>query len=274
MYSGTTLTRWSGRIMGAHQKIDRVARRHLSHLSGPSQRFFPSIREILSFEGKNGPDGIKRKSPAQNEPWHYINPFDVEDSQLFQIILDHYDELVTALRQKNSTKAAFEAAWLAHAIVDGLTPAHHYPYEEELTKLRGGKGIETRNTLKGKMVMPGTTRREQLRNNWKMWGPKGLMSTHGSFELGVATIIAPLKITRGRPNELDLNEVAEHGIVNLFQRRAKEIAAMDLYAQFYKTGWTPKLANKVRRRLAPVIVNTVTLAWYSASIHAEQESTG
>lgn len=272
MYSGTTLTRWSGRILGAHQKFDRVARRHLSLLPGDVARHFPSVREILSFEGKNGPDGIKRKSPAQNEPWHYINPFDVEDSQLFQIILDHYEELIKALVDRNSTKAAFEAAWLAHAVVDGLTPAHHYPYEAELKKLLGGEGIDTRNTVKGKLVMPGTTIKEKIYNNWKMWGHKGLMSTHGSFELGVATIVAPLTLQRARPSEHDIAEIEEHGIVQMFQRRAREVAAMDLYNQFYTTGWTPKLARKVRRRLAPTIVNTVTLAWYSAAMQAKQQA--
>ena len=32
MYSGTTLTAVSGRLAGAHQKIDRIARRQLSVL--------------------------------------------------------------------------------------------------------------------------------------------------------------------------------------------------------------------------------------------------
>jgi hypothetical protein len=272
MYSGTTLTKYSGRIMGAHQKFDRVSRRHLRILLPETDGTFPTVKEILHFEGKNGPDGIKSKSPAQNEPWHYINPFDVEDSQLFQIILDHYEGLITSLKNNNVTKASFEAAWLAHALVDGLTPAHHYPYEEELNKLRGGASIETRTNLREKLIMHGSTPMERIRNNLHMWGPKGLMSTHGSFELGVATIIAPLKLRRGMPTAADIAEVTEHGIVEMFQRRAREVAAMGLYEQFYKTGWTPKMANKVRRKLAPLIVNTVTLAWYSASIQAQAKS--
>ena len=62
MYSGTTITRQAGRIMGTHQKIDRVVRRKLQpHI--PSSVHFPTSREILRFEGLNGPDGIKKKSP-------------------------------------------------------------------------------------------------------------------------------------------------------------------------------------------------------------------
>lgn len=269
MYSGTTLTPISGRILGAHQKFDRVARRHLDLLLKEEDCMFPKIREILRFEGRNGPDAIKRKSPAQNEPWHYVNPFDDEDGDLHVIIQDHYDELTEALKKKDSTKAAFEAAWLAHAIVDGLTPAHHYPYEKELQKLRGEEGLETRDTIMRKLILPGAKPGEQMRNNWKMWGPKGLMSTHGMFELGVATIVAPLKLKRAFPDEKTLAELRKKGIVEMFHQTSKEIAAMDLYIHYYKTGWTPKLARRIRRNLAPQIIQIITLAWYGAFMDAK-----
>lgn len=272
MYSGTTLTPISGRILGAHQKFDRVARRHLKRLLDEDDAFFPSIREILQFEGKNGPDGIKRKSPAQNEPWHYINPFDDTDGDLYTIIRLHYKELVSALRQHDSTKAAFEAAWLAHAIVDGLTPAHHYPYEKELRKLRGNEGLETRNTIMRKIIMPGEKPSERVRNNWKMWGPRGLMSTHGMFELGVATIVAPLKIRHAFPDAQAIQLFQKDGVIKAFQRAAKEIAALDLYLTYYRTGWTPRLARRIRKNLAPTITKTVTLAWYSAAREAWGET--
>ena len=269
MYSGSTLTPWSGRLLGAHQKLDRVARRHLEVLAGTHDACFPGIRNILKFEGKNGPDGIKRKSPAQNEPWHFINPFDAADSELYDLIAYHYNELVRALTEKNTTKAAFEAAWLSHALVDGLTPAHHYPYEAELQKLRGGDAVGNPATVVEKVLMPGGNTKEQIKNNWKMWGPKGLMSTHGTFEIGIATIIAPLSFRKWLPLKEDIKEFDEHGVVGLFQRKVKEIAAMDLYTRYYKTGWTPSLARQVRERLAPIILNVVTLAWYGALRDAE-----
>ena len=77
------------------------------------------------------------------------------------------------LKVKNNEKAAFEAAWFAHALVDGLTPAHHYPYEEELESLRGADK-ESRDSIKEKLIIKGDTRKETLKKNWLMWGAKGL----------------------------------------------------------------------------------------------------
>lgn len=270
MYSGSTLTTKSGRVMGAHQKIDRIARRHLERLLPRSA--FPSSQLILHFEGGNGPDAIKRKSPAQDEPWHYFQPFDETDTQLVELIEGHYQQLVASLRSDDHIRASFEAAWLAHAIVDGLTPAHHYPYEEKLVELREGAGIESRTTIKQKLVMPGETKRGQLKNNWKMWGPKGLFTTHSAFELGVATLIMPLKITRGLPQEEDIACFNELGLAGWFRQTAQEIVAMDLYERFYEHGWTTKLSRDIRKKLAPAIVKTVCLAWYGAAQEANQGS--
>lgn len=271
MYSGTTLTPLSGRLLGAHQKIDRMARTALQAKLGHETNF-PSKRAILHFEGINGPDAIKRKSPAKDEPWHYYAPFDESDTQLLDLIESHHARLATALRDKDSVRSSFEAAWLAHAIVDGLTPAHHYPYEAELTELRGGEGIESRTTIKQKLVMPGETRRKQVSNNWKMWGPKGLLTTHGLFEWGIAAIIAPLSGNSRvlALKESDLTELTEHGIIELFKRKAREVAALGMYEAYYKQGWTPQLARQVRRQLTPIVVQTVTLAWYSAVLEAQK----
>lgn len=262
MYSGTTLTKYSGRIMGAHQKIDRVARHHLSKIVRDDSKF-PAIRTILHFEGKNGPDGIKRKSPAKDEPWHYFSPFDNTDSGLIELMRDHYQQLVKELKRGGKERAGFEAAWLAHAIVDGLTPAHHYPYEAKLTELRG-EGIETRTTVRQKILMRGLTRRDSMKKNWKMWGPKGLLTTHGLFEIGLAAIIAPLRFGEARPTEADIKLMDTTGPMEWFKRSAREIAILGMYEAYYEKGWTPKLAWQVRHRVAPTIVQTVTLIWYSA----------
>lgn len=268
MYSGTTLTKFSGRVLGAHQKIDRVARKQLAKLI-KDDKLFPSSRSILHFEGKNGPDAIKRKSPAKNEPWHYYSPFDDDDSQLIELISDHYEQLVKELIHDNKERTAFEAAWLAHALVDGLTPAHHYPYEQKLTEIRG-EGIETRTTIKEKLVVPGYNRRDKVKKNWKVWGPKGLMTTHGLFEMGIASIIAPLGFGEAFPKDNDLNKVLDIGPLEWFKRTAREIAVLDMYENYYKKGWTPKLAWQVRHKLGPLIVQTVTLSWYCALVDAKK----
>lgn len=268
MYSGTTLTPLSGRVLGAHQKLDRLARASLRVLLGGYDSRFPKARSILHFEGVNGPDAIKRKSPAKDEPWHYYSPFDPADTELVRLIGAHYDELVVALKKEDSVRAAFEAAWLAHAIVDGLTPAHHFPYEETLTELRGGEGIETRTTIKQKIILPGETRREQVKNNWKMWGPRGLLATHGFFEFGVAAIIAPFSLKQVRVRDEDVADLYKYGVLELFRRTAKEIDSLNMYERYTKFGWTPPLARQVRNHLAPAIVRMVTLAWYAATIDA------
>lgn len=269
MYSGTTLRpmRLFDAWFGAHQKIDRVARGHLGSVLGEGQ-MFPTRKQIIKFEGLDGPDGIKRKTPARDEPWHFMDPEDEEDRQIVDILQHNYRELVTALREGNQTRAGFEAAWLAHGIVDGLTPAHHYPYEEEMIRLRGGAGIETRTTSKDKIIMPGDNLPQRLSNNWQMWGDKGLLATHIAFEIGIAVMITPLRLGRALPTPSDLHTATTQTMSELFIERAKRVSAMKMYDQFYKSGWTPKLAKQARRELMPLIVNTVTLVWYQAAREA------
>lgn len=254
--------------MGAHQKIDRLSRGALKLLLAAKDGRFPLAKRILRFEGVNGPDAIKRKSPAQDEPWHYYMPFDENDTELIKIIGGHYDELVRSLQTKDEVRAAFEASWLAHAIVDGLTPAHHFPYEEKLAELRGGAGRETRDSIKDKIVMPGETRRQQVSNNWKMWGPGGLLLSHGFFEFGIAFLIKPVGVRQVALRDADIAELQKYGVIELFKRKAKEIDALNLYTTYQKYGWTPRLAWRARVRLLPVIVRTVALAWYAACIDA------
>lgn len=274
MYSGTTLTSVSGRLVGAHQKIDRVARRHLTGLIADTSGSFPPIKRILHFEGRNGPDGIKRKSPAQDEPWHYVSPFDDGDRLLIELIEDHYQNLVRALRADDTVVASFEAAWLAHAVVDGLTPAHHYPYEEKLVELRGGLGKETRVTIKDKVVMPGANRGEALSNNWKMWGPKGLLTTHFAFEWGVASILLSMRVgMTTKPNTAEIDTVMTSSVADFFSRNAKEVAALGMYDAFIVRGWTSRMARTVRLQLVPVIIKAVTLLWYKAYCEAFPQQT-
>jgi hypothetical protein len=268
MYAGSTLTTYSGRVMGTHQKIDRVARHQLDRLLPDNK--LPKISAILHFEGGNGPDAIKRKSPAKDEPWHFFQPFDPEDIQILELIEEHYKALVSMLRAKDTVRASFEAAWLAHAVVDGLTPAHHYPYEEKLVELMSGKGLKTRDSLKGKIVMPGATRKLQLSNNWKMWGPKGLFTTHTAFEWGVGMLMAPMRLHRAYPTPDKIAEFEGQPLSEWYRRVAQHVAGLELYDSFYESGWTIPLARRVRRQLAPVLVQAVELVWYGAIKEALQ----
>lgn len=272
MYSGTTLRTSSGDLLGAHQRIDRIARRHLRVVL-PRRAFFPTVRMILKFEGRDGPDGIKRKSPARDEPWHYIDPTNHTDTDLLTLIEDHIVNLERALVKRDEVRAAFEAAWLAHAIVDGLTPAHHFPLEEKLEELRG-EGIETRTSIKQKVVMPGESRRHQVRNNWEFWGAKGVMTTHFMFEMGFATTLASLKLDKAVPSKNELIRVKQEGIAPIFLETARHIHSLKMYEKFHKKGWNRSLVRLTRQELAPAIVKTVTLAWYQASLKAEKRHKG
>lgn len=268
MYSGTTFRNKSGRLMGVHQRIDRVARRHIvTHV--PHEVNFPLYRDIVHFEGLNGPDGIKRKSPAQDEPWHYINPDDPTDTNLLEMIDDHIENMAEALRTDNYTRVAFEAAWMAHAITDGLTPAHHFPLEEKLEQLRG-EGIETRTSTKEKIVLPGETPRHKIKNNWEYWGAKGVMTTHFSFELGVATTLSGARLDGIHRFDVgDIAQLEEHGFRELFLHILHDIHSMGMYEEFQKKGWTRHLARETKHELVPLIIKAVCTGWYSAILKSQ-----
>ena len=122
-------------VFHAHQKLDRVAHRHLKALLPPGC-FFPGIRQVLHFEANRGPDSaVVKRQQTFEQPWHFVDPYATKETDLHRYLRQHYKGLATALGKHDDVRSGFEAAWLAHALVDGLTPAHHYPYEEELEQL-------------------------------------------------------------------------------------------------------------------------------------------
>lgn len=265
MYSGTTFRKNSGGFVGVHQKIDRVAHKHVAPIIGGSS--FPSIRQILHFEGNNGPDGIKRKSPAVDEPWHYVDPTNPDDTELLTHIAQHSHNLTDALRRGNTHRAAFEAAWMAHAITDGLTPAHHYPLSDKIEEL-WGKPKEERLTILDKNFIRGATRRDTMSKNWEYWGAKGVFSTHLLFELGVASAIKTHRYTRPIVTESDIAALHELGFEAYLRRAIHDVYHLNMYEQFWRRGWSNKLARVTRRELIPTIVRCVALGWLDASERA------
>lgn len=254
-------------IIGSHQRLSRASRKHLSVIHGTSLNF-PSISELLNFEGKNGPDGIKRKSPSQDEPWHYYDPFDEDDSQLLEIIEEHYRNLVRELRNGNNIRISFEASWLAHALVDGLTPAHHHHhYENGLNEIYGDHK-EVRDTKLKKVVVPRRSTHGFIRGNWKLWGAKGLLSTHMLFEGGAALMMMLMRHKNGIPSGYEIKTAEKIGLIEMFKRTAREVALLNMYERFYDNGWTAKLAREIHDELAPKMVCIVTLAWHLALLEA------
>lgn len=261
---------YSIKLLGTHQRLDKAARRHLGAIN-ESHHHFPEIRAILKFEAKNGPDAIKRKSPSQDEPWHYYDPFDEEDSGLLTIIREHYTSLVNQLRNDNDVRASFEASWLAHALVDGLTPAHHHHHYEQGLKEIYGDDKDVRNTKIKKLIVPEKKAHKFVLGNWRLWGAKGLLSTHMLFEGGAALIIQSMRHRFGMPSGYDVKTAERIGLIEYFKRTAREVALLNMYERFYEHGWTHKLAQEIRDELAPRMVKTITIAWHLALLEVSSK---
>ena len=278
MYSGFAMTNYSGAWWGVHQKFDRIAYRHLRLILKEYDLniSFPSLAAILHFEGLNGPDGLKVKSPGHCEPQHFYNPYKPQETDLIQLMKHHLTALEKALVVKDGEKAAWEAAWLAHIIVDGLTPAHHFPYEAEMVKLRGIPRAELKISDKVLAKPHFFKQSEQLRSywlkiinhNWQIWGNKGLVLTHGLFEVGVALIVKPLSFERRLIKASDWLNYQQQGLIKSFQATALLIAERKFYNRFYLWGWTPRLAGQVKNLLAPLTIKLVILAWLDAILKA------
>jgi hypothetical protein len=204
---------------------------------------------------------LKLKEAAA-EPQHFNDPHEQEGTLLVEAINYHFANLVEDLRDANLEKAGFEASWLAHALVDGLTPAHHYPYEAELAKIRGEAG-STRNTVAKKFYVKGKNRRDTLKKSWLVVGAKGLLTTHTMFEAGMAMVLAGF-----RPNPRVLHILPEQNVTELFLTAAHEVAEVGMYDYFYAKGWTTKLVLQVRTMLGPKMVEVVASAWLLAASEA------
>lgn len=260
MYAGTTYGKKSGQLIGVHQRIDKIARQQLTLLLD-SKETFPTASQILHFEGNNGPDGIKHKSPSIDEPWHFIDPEKFEDNEVMQMIYDHQVNLAVALKKKNVERAAFEAAWMAHAIVDGLTPAHHYPLADKIEELFG-MPHHARSSVKEKNIIKGHNRRDTLSKNWQYWGKHGVFMNHFMYEFGVATAIVGKTPGKIAVTKDDLLMVRKDGYQKTFESIMKQVISLGTYEEYSANGWSRTLAKTVRLELVPLIVRAVVLGWH------------
>ena len=269
MYSTVGLLRHAKKadnLGGTHQRLDKIARRAFSEVLSREASFrdedFPSYKEIIHFEGYNGPDGLKWKSPGIDEPMHFIIP-DHDDGKVIKMILDHQYNLNHALKSDNRTRAAFEAAWMAHAITDGLTPAHHFPYEEAVSELMSDKEYFKIFGKPVKGIMRGNTVAQTARNNWIYLGPEGYMTKHIAFEYGAGLIASstPMKALTPKITSADLDNLdLKHEFYDAFRR----IVDLDMYSRYRYKGWTKALATESKAVLIPEIVRLIVLGWYSA----------
>ena len=275
MYSRATPFQKADKIAGTHQKIDRAARLTLRKILSKNPTFskvhFPKIDEILVFEGNGGPDGIKTKSPGKDEPWHFVEPYG-DLTPIKTYVENHLFNLSKALSEENYVRASFEAGWMAHAITDALTPAHQYPMTDKIIEI-SGKKPEERDKIIKKMFLSGKNWRERLLNNWEYIGPKGVMSSHMLYEMGVATMITSIaakKITND-PTEEEISRVLNGNFMEVFEEKIKWVADQKYYATYLEKGWTTSLARKTKSILLPEISKIVALGWFEGIRRASVE---
>ena len=268
MYAGFITPKRVIKTTGIHQRFDVAAYRMISHYL-PDEAF-PDLPSIIGFEGYNGPDGLNSKiglkpkgstpeAKDTHNPSHLYDPV-TDTGEVPLHIQSHYDGLVRCLLQADMVRGAFEAAWLAHYIGDGMTPAHHFPLEDKITEAAEDAA---------KKVANGDVRKVTafLIKNWAIWGAKGHMSTHFNFEMGIAfaLLLFPIKPVF---DDQELARARRLGPVEYFKSEAREVAGLNLYERFYKEGWNNDIASTVKKVLAPQTARAIGIIWLLALLEA------
>ncbi|HEX7259795.1 MAG TPA: hypothetical protein VF272_02585 [Candidatus Saccharimonadia bacterium] len=267
MYSGFITSKRIVPAVGVHQRFNAASYRMIAPYF--AEGTFPTLKQLMHFEGMNGPDGLKVKSPGHHDPGHLYNP-ETGAGDIPRLITDHYRNLVSALRSKDLVRAGFDAAWLAHYICDGLTPAHHFPLNENVAKQsEHSKRIPKR--YKYTVIVPGINFFDTIRRSWAVWGGKGLLTTHFNFEVGVAAALVGFRL-KADLNHEQLAKARSVSLLPFFKSEAQSIAELEMYKSFYVSGWNSELARMVKNRLAPQIVQTIAIAWLLAYLEAGLES--
>lgn len=222
--------------IGTHQKFDRTAFELLTNKI--DQEKFPSKALILQFEGFGGPDGLKLKGKYKSDHlWDPVNKI----GQLPGWIETHYKNLVEALKAGDMEKAAFEAGFMAHYLTDGLTPAHHISHKYLLEEYEDSR----------------------YRRRWKIYGRKGLMSSHVAFETGVSSAIFFTPIDVRFDNTL-LKQIKKDGIRRVIMNESLGISKHRMYEQFLRKGWNAKLAKSIKATVVKRIPQLISATWLAA----------
>jgi hypothetical protein len=99
-----------------------------------------------------------------------------------------------------------------------------------------------------------------------------VFTTHLSFELGVASTIAPVNFDHTEPSDAEYEHLEEVGFEQVFMEAMDTIVEMDMYTEFSRQGWTRHIVREARDVLMPIIIKTVTMGWYQAVRDAEAQS--
>ena len=222
--------------VGTHQKFDRTAYALVQKKFAPNK--FPSRSQILNFEGSGGPDGLKFKGNySTDHMWDPVNKI----GQLPTWIEIHYKNLVKALKEGDIVKASFEAGFMAHYLTDSLTPAHHLSHKFILEEYEGKK----------------------YRKRWKIYGHKGLLSSHVAFETGISSAIffTPIKVNF---DEKLHSRIRKDGIKKIVMQESLAISKHNIYELFLQKGWNARLAKTIKATVVKRIPQLISAAWLSA----------
>ncbi len=271
MYAGFITTKRVVKRAGIHQRFDMAAFRMIEPYIPDTPDSFPGIKDILYFEGYRGPDGLNTKiglkpkgikPKDESNPNHEYDPV-TDTGEIPGRIASHYAALVQKLQENDTIRAGFEAAWLAHFIGDGLTPAHHWPLEEKIAAAAEKASGDVKNGDVSKFTA-------FIQKNWAIWGAKGHMTTHMNFELGIAFALLLFPI-RPEFDPAELTRASNLGPVEYFKSEARAVAALNLYDRFYQHGWTADIATTVKNRLAPQAARTIGTIWLLALLESGRQ---
>ncbi|MDR0397879.1 MAG: hypothetical protein LBH36_01695 [Candidatus Nomurabacteria bacterium] len=252
-----------------HQRLDRAARRQIArHL--PKGLCFPTAKEIIHFEGMNGPDGLASKKGAYiDEPYQFIPP-DFSDTRLLVCVKNHLYNLHEATKADNRVRMSFEAAWMAHMIVDGLSPPHHQPLKEQLRELDNRELSELKSRI-SRIITPGTNMKEFFELNWKRMGPRGVGTNHVMFEAGVDFLLMPYT-TKQLVTSLHCEDIkrAKNGeYISMFKKSVEYIDSYQMFERYERDGWTEALAHDVRDVMVPEMIKMISLGWLAGIYKGE-----
>jgi hypothetical protein len=271
MYAGFITPKRVVKRAGIHQRFDMAAYHLIEPYLPTEPESFPTLKEVLHFEGYNGPDGLNTKSGLKpkgikpkddSNPNHEYDPI-TDTGEIPGLIAGHYAGLVESLKSHDTIRSAFEAAWLAHFVGDGLTPAHHWPLEERIAEAASKASDEVKGGDVSKYMA-------FIQRNWAIWGAKGHMTTHMNFELGIAFALLLFPI-RPEFDPAELTRASTLGPVEYFKAEARSVAALDLYNRFYKEGWTADIAATVKNQLAPQAARTIGIIWLIALLESGRQ---
>ncbi len=271
MYAGFITTKRVIKRAGIHQRLDSAAYKMVEQYLPTGA--YPRLKDILHFEGYNGPDGLntkvglkpkglKSKECDDHNPSHMYDPIN-DTGEVPTHLAYHYAALVENLKSGDMIRAAFEASWFAHYVGDGLTPAHHWPLDQKVAEAAEKASRELREGDTSRFAV-------SLKKNWALWGAKGHVTTHFNFEMGIAFALLLFPI---RPifSDYELGRAKELGPVEYFKSEARDIAGLNLYERFYKEGWTGDLASVVKNKLAPQTARAIGTLWLLAVLDAGQQ---